>query len=55
MWEVNHEDEPAPAISHWLPREEGDEEDDDDIEVGGTTQRFTCPITMVAYVDAVTR
>ncbi|GMK57398.1 hypothetical protein CspeluHIS016_0402320 [Cutaneotrichosporon spelunceum] len=54
VWEVNHEDEPIPPMSHWLPREEGDEEDDDDFEVGGTTQRYTCPITLVAYKNAVT-
>ncbi len=55
VWEVRHEDEPCPPMSNWLPREEGDEEDDDDFEVGGTTQRYTCPITLVAYKDAVTR
>ncbi|CAK9784109.1 hypothetical protein CC85DRAFT_281875 [Cutaneotrichosporon oleaginosum] len=54
VWEVNHEDEACPPMSHWLPREAGDEDDDDDIEVGGTTQRYTCPITLVAYKNAVT-
>ncbi|BEI94176.1 uncharacterized protein CcaverHIS019_0606350 [Cutaneotrichosporon cavernicola] len=54
VWEVRHEDEPFPPMSHWLPREEGDDDDDDDFEVGGTTQRYTCPITLVAYKNAVT-
>jgi hypothetical protein len=31
------------------------ESDDDDIEMGGTTQEYKCPLTLLPYVDAVTR
>ncbi|KAG0694527.1 hypothetical protein DFH29DRAFT_1072874 [Suillus ampliporus] len=36
-----------PPINDFIPREEGDEsDDDDDLEIGGVTQDFKCPITL---------
>jgi len=53
--EVNHQGEACPPMSAWLPREDGDvTDDDDDIEMGGQTQTYRCPITMRPFVDAVT-
>ncbi|KAL1412944.1 hypothetical protein Q8F55_000693 [Vanrija albida] len=51
IWEVNHEGEPIPPMSRWLEREDGDPEDDE-VEMGGTTQTYKCPITMRVYEDA---
>jgi hypothetical protein len=31
------------------------ESDDDDIEIGGTTQLFKCPLTLLPFEDAVSR
>ncbi|WOO77314.1 E3 SUMO-protein ligase nse2 [Vanrija pseudolonga] len=51
IWEVNHEGEPIPPMTRWLERQDGDPEDDD-VEMGGTTQTYKCPITMRVYEDA---
>lgn len=34
---------------------EDPESDDDDIEIGGTTQDYKCPLTLLPYEDAVKR
>lgn len=34
--------------------EDGDQSDDDDIEVGGASQVYTCPLTLTALVKPVT-
>lgn len=54
IWEVNHEGEPIPPMTRWLERQDGDPEDDD-VEMGGTTQTYKCPITMRVYEDAAKR
>ena len=52
--EINHPEDACPPISTFLPREEGDASDDDEIEVGGTTQRYTCPISLRPFENAMT-
>ncbi|KAB5590568.1 E3 SUMO-protein ligase nse2 [Ceratobasidium theobromae] len=55
VWESYQPDEPAPAVTELLPREEGDvEESDDEMEVGGVTQDYKCPITLQIYTDPLT-
>lgn len=49
--EVNHEEEGCPPMSTWLAKGPGDD-DDDEIEVGGVTQTFRCPITGGVFKDA---
>ena len=34
--------------------EDGDESDDEDIEVGGVTQDYKCPLTLTTLVDPLT-
>lgn len=42
-------------IRHLHHAEDGDASDDeDDLEVGGVTQDFKCPLTLVPFVDPVT-
>ncbi|KAJ9122329.1 hypothetical protein QFC22_001750 [Naganishia vaughanmartiniae] len=56
VWDIRHEDEACPPISTFLEKGPDDpESDDDDIEVGGTTQLFKCPLTLLPFEDAVTR
>ena len=52
--EVHHQGEPQPFMSTYLPMEDGDESDDEDMQVGPQTQNFRCMITLVPYVNAVT-
>ncbi len=42
-------------MSRFLPKSDADESDDDDFEMGGTTQNYRCPVTMLPFKDAVTR
>jgi len=38
-----------------LRSEDGDDEDeDDDLEIGGATQNFNCPLTLTPLVNPVT-
>ena len=53
--EIHHPNEACPPMSRWLPRSEEDASDDDDFEMGGTTQNYRCPITLLPYKDAVTK
>ena len=52
--EVNHEGTAGPPTTAYLPREDEDGSDDEEIEVGMQTQNFRCPITLRPYVNAVT-
>ncbi|GFZ45307.1 hypothetical protein JCM24511_03033 [Saitozyma sp. JCM 24511] len=53
IWEVNHPEQGCPPVSHWL--EKGpDDEDDSDFEMGGTTQNYRCPLTLLTLQDAHT-
>ncbi|KAL7423242.1 hypothetical protein Q5752_002542 [Cryptotrichosporon argae] len=51
VWEINHKDEPCPPVTRWLARDDADGSDDD-VEMGGVTQTYRCPITMRTYEDA---
>ncbi|KAG8720679.1 hypothetical protein FRC08_018522 [Ceratobasidium sp. 394] len=54
IWESGHS-EAMPPVIQFLPREDGDAEDsDDDMEVGGVTQEYKCPITLKIYTDPLT-
>ncbi|KAJ1303154.1 hypothetical protein OPQ81_011355 [Rhizoctonia solani] len=55
VWESYRPDESAPTVNTVLPREDGDPEDsDDEMEVGGVTQDYKCPLTLQIYVDPLT-
>ncbi|KZS90497.1 hypothetical protein SISNIDRAFT_488374 [Sistotremastrum niveocremeum HHB9708] len=54
VWEAKHQDA-MPPITAFLPREDGDEEDDEDeIEIGGVTQDYKCPLTLTLLVEPMT-
>lgn len=42
-------------LSTAYPGPDDPESDDDDIEIGGTTQDFKCPLTLLPFDDAVRR
>ncbi|KAG8908421.1 hypothetical protein FRB99_006626 [Tulasnella sp. 403] len=55
IWEVNHSDEPMKPMTQLIPKEDGDDSDDDsDVEVGGVTQNFTCKLSMLPLTDPLT-
>ncbi|KAF5315078.1 hypothetical protein D9619_007295 [Psilocybe cf. subviscida] len=55
VWEVQHPNEPMPPLTDLIPKEDGDEEDDeDDLEMGGVTQQYNCPLTLTPLVDPMT-
>ena len=43
-----------PPLNHFIPAEDGDHSDDDDIEVGGQSQVYTCPLTLAILEKPVT-
>jgi len=44
-----------PPITYFIPKEDGDDSDeDDDVEVGGVTQEYKCPITLMPLVQPLT-
>ncbi|KAG8764036.1 hypothetical protein FRC12_008324 [Ceratobasidium sp. 428] len=54
IWESGHS-EAMPPVTQFLPREDDDPEDsDDELEVGGVTQDYKCPLTLQIYVDPLT-
>ncbi|ORX40176.1 hypothetical protein BD324DRAFT_616669 [Kockovaella imperatae] len=53
IWEINHE-EGGPPITFYLPKEDGDESDED-FEMGSMVQTYRCPITLLPFKEAVTR
>ncbi|WVQ73179.1 hypothetical protein IAR50_002743 [Cryptococcus sp. DSM 104548] len=54
LWARAHETA-CPPISTFLTKGPNDEADsDDDIDIGGQTQNYRCPITLTLYQDAVT-
>ncbi|KAF8508213.1 hypothetical protein JB92DRAFT_2832462 [Gautieria morchelliformis] len=53
VWEVNHEDA-MPPLGDLLPREDGDSDVESDIEVGGMTQDYKCPLTLMPLTDPLT-
>jgi len=55
IFEVQNPDTAIPPISEFIPREDGDDSDDEDeLEMGGVTQSYTCPITLTPLVDPMT-
>jgi len=54
LWECDHPGEPMPPLASMIDREDGDESDDDDIQVGGVTQDFKCPLSLTYFVDPLT-
>ncbi|WVO12543.1 hypothetical protein L204_100143 [Cryptococcus depauperatus] len=53
LWEINHTTA-CPPMSYFLAPGSNDEDLDDDIDVGGQTQTYRCPITLMLYQDATT-
>ncbi|OJA08773.1 hypothetical protein AZE42_01294 [Rhizopogon vesiculosus] len=55
IFEVQNPGVNIPPINDFIPREEGDESDDEDeLEIGGVTQDFKCPITFMMLKDPMT-
>ncbi|KAI0670785.1 hypothetical protein C8Q78DRAFT_1031904 [Trametes maxima] len=55
IYEVQHPDVAMPPLADLIPQEEGDDSDDeDDIQMGGVTQDYRCPLTLQILVDPVT-
>lgn len=56
IWEINHTT-PCPPMSDFLSlkRPDGGEDvdEDEDIEIGGQTMEYKCPITLMPFVNAV--
>lgn len=51
IFQVEHPEDPMPPMSEFIPKEDGDESDDDDMEIGGVSQNFTCPLTLGVLTD----
>ncbi|KAN0087448.1 hypothetical protein V8E55_006069 [Tylopilus felleus] len=55
IYEVQNTGVPIPPINELVPREDGDPSDDeDDLEIGGVTQDYKCPITLVVLEHPMT-
>ncbi|KAF9781616.1 zinc-finger of the MIZ type in Nse subunit-domain-containing protein [Thelephora terrestris] len=54
IFQVDHKDEAMPPMTTFIEKEPGDASDDDDIEVGGVTQDYKCPITLTPLEDPLT-
>ncbi|KAH8104567.1 zinc-finger of the MIZ type in Nse subunit-domain-containing protein [Cristinia sonorae] len=55
IWEVQHPDEPMPALTDLVPKENGDDSDDeDDVQVGGVTQDYKCPLSLKPLINPLT-
>ncbi|KIP08108.1 hypothetical protein PHLGIDRAFT_127242 [Phlebiopsis gigantea 11061_1 CR5-6] len=55
IYEVQHPEEAMPPVMDLIPPEDGDDsDDDDDIQVGGVTQDYKCPLTLTMLVDPLT-
>jgi hypothetical protein len=52
--ESNNND-PCPPMSRWLDKGDDADDSDDDIEMGGTTQTFRCPITRAPFENVHTK
>ncbi|CAO1615619.1 unnamed protein product [Parajaminaea phylloscopi] len=53
VWEAWNDDA-MPPLQDRLPAERGDDEDEDDIAVGGVKEDFKCPLTMALLVSPMT-
>jgi len=55
IFQVDHKNEAMPPMTTFIEKESGDESDDDDeIEVGGVTQDYRCPLTLTPLEDPMT-
>ncbi|EPQ54656.1 hypothetical protein GLOTRDRAFT_130007 [Gloeophyllum trabeum ATCC 11539] len=55
IFEVQQPGQAMPPINDFLPKEDGDDSDDDDeIEIGGMTQDYKCPLTLTILVNPLT-
>ncbi|KAJ7147531.1 hypothetical protein C8R43DRAFT_535232 [Mycena crocata] len=55
IYEVDHPGSAMPPITDFIPREDGDEsDDDDDVIMGGVTQEYKCPLMMTILEDPLT-
>lgn len=55
IYEVQHPGEAMPPVADLIPAEEGDDsDDDDDVQVGGVTQDYRCPLTLKLLEDPLT-
>ncbi|KAI9449293.1 hypothetical protein HD554DRAFT_2208232 [Boletus coccyginus] len=55
IYEVQHPGEAIPPINDLVPREDDDASDDEDeLEVGGVTQDYKCPITLIVLEHPMT-
>ncbi|KAG6831003.1 hypothetical protein H0H87_006576 [Tephrocybe sp. NHM501043] len=53
--EVQHPDTPMPPITEFIAKEIGDDSDDDDeLEMGGVSQNYNCPITLTLLDEPLT-
>ncbi|GBE84954.1 predicted protein [Sparassis crispa] len=55
IYEVQNPDTAMPPLTDMIPREDGDDsDDDDDVQVGGITQDYRCPLTLTILVNPLT-
>ncbi|CCM03528.1 uncharacterized protein FIBRA_05662 [Fibroporia radiculosa] len=55
IFEVQYPETAMPPVSDFLPKEDGDaSDDDDDVQVGGVTQDYKCPLTLTILVNPLT-
>ncbi|KAL1950256.1 hypothetical protein VTO73DRAFT_5380 [Trametes versicolor] len=53
--EVQHPDAALPPLTDLIPAEDGDDsDDDDDVQIGGVTQDYKCPLSLTILVDPLT-
>ncbi|RDX53325.1 hypothetical protein OH76DRAFT_1399223 [Lentinus brumalis] len=56
IYEVHHPDTAMPPVVDLIPREDGDvsDDDDDEVQIGGVTQDYKCPLTLTILDDPLT-
>jgi len=55
IFQADHKDEAMPPMTTFIEKEPGDVSDDDDeIEVGGVTQDYRCPLTLTPLQNPLT-
>ncbi|EAU86249.2 hypothetical protein CC1G_03460 [Coprinopsis cinerea okayama7 len=54
IWNAQKPGQPMPPLTTFIEKEDGDDSDDDDLEIGGQTQDFKCPITLTILIDPLT-
>ncbi|OBZ71434.1 E3 SUMO-protein ligase nse2 [Grifola frondosa] len=54
-FEVQNPNVAMPPVTDFIPHEDGDDsDDDDDVQVGGVTQDYKCPLTLTTLIDPLT-